>query len=278
VTRKIRLRPTTEQAAVLRQFCGAHRWTYNQCVTRQRKQKKTLSSKALRALHINNDVAPPWTADIPYNDGMRDFKKARANCEQTTKKSDIKFRSLKHDPTAAFAVRHRKLEVDNKRARFYPRFFAKLGVPESGAWIKPAEKIPVAASDCKIQWQRRTGHWFICVPMVLVARTHREERDESQAPPSRGVVALDLGVRAFQTLYDPQQAAIEQWGEGDQERIIRLCEDSTPSRAKSAACGNASATSWTTSITSWPRTSWATTRSSSYPRSSRRRWCRARGA
>jgi putative transposase len=37
-------------------------------------------------------------------------------------------------------------------------------------------------------------------------------------------VALDPGVRAFQTLYDPQQAAIEQWGEGDQERIIRLCE------------------------------------------------------
>jgi hypothetical protein len=39
-------------------------------------------------LHINNDVAPPWTADIPYDirdDGMRDFKKARANCEQTTK-------------------------------------------------------------------------------------------------------------------------------------------------------------------------------------------------
>jgi transposase len=60
--------------------------------------------------------------------------------------------------------------------------------------------------------------------MVLVARTHREERGESQAPPSRGVVALDPGVRAFQTLYDPQQAAIEQWGEGDQERIIRLCE------------------------------------------------------
>jgi putative transposase len=32
------------------------------------------------------------------------------------------------------------------------------------------------------------------------------------------------GVLAFQTLYDPQQAAIEQWGEGDQGRIIRLCE------------------------------------------------------
>jgi len=227
VTRKIRLRPTAEQAAVLRQFRGAHRWTYNQCVVSQRKEKKTLSSKDLRALHINNGVAPPWTADIPYDirdDGMRDFKKARANCEQTTKKSDIKFRSLKHAPTAAFAVRHRELEVDNKRARFYPSFFAKLGVPADKAWIATAEKIPTPASDCKIQWQRRTGHWFICVPMALVPRTHRDERGESQAPPPRRVVALDPGVRAFQTLYDPQQAAVEQWGEGDQERIIRLCE------------------------------------------------------
>jgi putative transposase len=66
--------------------------------------------------------------------------------------------------------------------------------------------------------------------MVLVARTHREERGESQAPPSRRVVALDPGVRAFQTLYDPQQAAIEQWGEGDQERIIRLCLDALESQ------------------------------------------------
>jgi putative transposase len=60
--------------------------------------------------------------------------------------------------------------------------------------------------------------------MVLVPRTHRGEQGESQALPPRRVVALDPGVRAFQTLYDPQQATIEQWAESDQERIIRLCE------------------------------------------------------
>jgi putative transposase len=239
-TRKIRLHPTTAQTAVLRQFSGAHRWTYNQCVASQREQKKTLSRKALRAMHINKDVAPAWTEDIPYDirdDGMRDFKKALANCEQAKKKSDIKFRSLRHNATAAFAVRHREMEIGSKCARFYPSFFAKLGVPESDAWIETAEDLPVPASDCKIQWQRRTGHWFICVPMVLKPRTHREERGESQAPPSRRVVALDPGVRAFQTLYDPQEAAVEQWGEGDQGRIIRLCEhlDALMSRIGRAA-------------------------------------------
>jgi putative transposase len=226
-TRKIRLRPTTEQAAVLRQFSGAHRWTYNQCVASQKEQKRAISSKTLRAKHINKGVAPAWAEAVPYDirdDGMRDFKKAWANCDQKKKASSMKFRSLKRDPTATFAVRHRELESGGKRIRFYPRFFAELDVPEDQAWIEVAEEVPIAQSDCRIQWQRRTGHWFICVPMALERKAHRAEWGENQAPPTRGVVALDPGVRAFQTLYDPQQPTVEQWGEGDQGRIIRLCE------------------------------------------------------
>ena len=234
VTRKIRLRPTAEQAAVLRQFSSAHRWTYNQCVASQKEQKRGISIKKLRAKHVNKGAAPTWAEATPYDireDGVRDFKKAMANDEQKAMKSSMKFRSLKRDPTATFAVRHRIVETGYKCARFYPRFFAKLGVPAEKAWIRTAEQVPTPASDCRIQWQRRMGHWFICVPMVLKQRV---ARGENQAP---RVVALDPGVRAFQTLYDPQQPAVEQWGEGDQGRIIRLCEhlDALESRISRAA-------------------------------------------
>jgi len=58
VTRKIRLRPTAEQAAVLRQFSNAHRWTYNQCVASQKEQKRGISIKKLRAKHVNKGAAP----------------------------------------------------------------------------------------------------------------------------------------------------------------------------------------------------------------------------
>jgi putative transposase len=219
---------------VLRQFSSAHRWTYNQCVASQQEQKRGISIKKLRAKHVNKGAAPTWAEATPYDireDGVRDFKKAMANDEQKVKKSSMKFRSLKRDPTATFAVRHRTVETGYKCARFYPRFFAKLGVPAEKAWIRTAEQVPTPASDCRIQWQRRTGHWFICVPMVLKQRV---ARGENQAP---RVVALDPGVRAFQTLYDPQQPAVEQWGEGDQGRIIRLCEhlDALESRISRAA-------------------------------------------
>jgi hypothetical protein len=76
-THKIRVYPTPDQARVLRRFCGAHRWTYNQCVQAQKKGER-LSLKSLRTRFVNNDTAPAWATSIPYDireDGMRDFRK-----------------------------------------------------------------------------------------------------------------------------------------------------------------------------------------------------------
>jgi hypothetical protein len=48
-THKIRVYPTPDQAKVLRRFCGAHRWTYNQCVQAQKKgERLSLKSPSVR--------------------------------------------------------------------------------------------------------------------------------------------------------------------------------------------------------------------------------------
>jgi hypothetical protein len=46
--------------------------------------------KSLRTRFVNNDTAPAWATNIPYDireDGMRDFKKAWKNASQKVKAS-----------------------------------------------------------------------------------------------------------------------------------------------------------------------------------------------
>jgi putative transposase len=221
-TRKIRLHPTPEQAKVLRRFCGAHRWTYNQCVRAQKDGAK-VTLEALRTRFVNNNVAPAWALKVPYDireDGMRDFKKAWAAAAQKAQRSTFKYRSRKRNATDTFSVRHRILNVaeDKASVQFYARFFKKLGV--GNTWIATAEPMPDARSDCKLQWDKRAGGWFLCVPIAL------DRRGDTQALPNSSeckTVALDPGVRAFQTLYDPQRNEVQQWGDDDIKRIVRLC-------------------------------------------------------
>jgi putative transposase len=70
----------------------------------------------------------------------------------------------------------------------------------------------------------RLGQFFLCIPRPL------EVRCENQAPAytpeqerdGAGVVALDPGIRTFQTCYDPS-GLVAEWGKGDITRIYRLC-------------------------------------------------------
>lgn len=219
-THKIRVYPTPEQAKVLRRFCGAHRWIYNQCVRAQKTGERP-SLKSLRTRFVNNDAVPAWATNIPYDvreDGMRDFKKAWKNASQNVKKSNFKYRSRKRSATDTFSVRRRIINIadDKQSVQFYARFFKKFGV--GNAWLATSEPIlNPPQSDCKLQWDKRVGGWFLCVPIPLAVK-----QGDIQALQCK-TVALDPGVRNFQTLYDPQRNEVQQWGDNDIGRIVRLC-------------------------------------------------------
>jgi transposase len=63
----------------------------------------------------------------------------------------------------------------------------------------------------------RLGHYYVCLVRQVAIRS------ENQAPTSpQGVVALDPGVRTFQTCYDAD-GLVAEWGEADMERLFKDC-------------------------------------------------------
>ena len=80
---KIRAYPTTEQDAKLKQWFGAARWTYNQCVQSLKSKACSMTKKALRAQHVNNEALQAaraeWAQETPYDirdEAMNDLLKA----------------------------------------------------------------------------------------------------------------------------------------------------------------------------------------------------------
>ena len=76
-------------------------------------------------------------------------------------------------------------------------------------------------SDVRVQYERLTDRFFICMSVEIAAR-----KPETQGPPSgelsaemqveeevvRHVAAIDPGIRTFVTLYDPGRERIVEWG------------------------------------------------------------------
>jgi putative transposase len=188
----------------------------------------------LRTRFVNNDAVSTWALNVPCDireDGMRDFRKAWSSAADT---ANFKFRSRKRNATDTFAVRRRIMSVasDRESVTLYARFFKKFHV--DNAQIATSESLPDMRCDCKVQWDRRAGAWFLCVPVPLAV-----QRGDTQAPLQCRTVALDPGVRAFQTLYDPQRCEMQQWSDGDIKRIVRLCThlDKTASAMRKARAG-----------------------------------------
>lgn len=185
-----------------------------------------MSEGQLRRKCVNNEAVPDWARKIPYTvrqDALKDYIKARSIHPEG------KFRSRKYMPSQTFAVPHRSIKVDESRRQFYflPTVFRELRpqwdkekdasrgkmLLKDYAGMTATKTLPEIEHDCKVTWERGPNAWFLCIPVPVVPK-------RGQQPPSPRVVALDPGVRAFQTLYDPQRQRVERWGDGDMGREI----------------------------------------------------------
>ncbi|KAK9262605.1 putative transposase DNA-binding domain-containing protein, partial [Lipomyces tetrasporus] len=197
--RRFRLYPTTEQKAILRNWFGTARWTYNRCLDAVEKKEVAKNEKDLRAAFLNKDaidnMGKQWVLETPYDirkAAMQDLLKAY---DSTHAPISQKVSPGEHcDTSSALVLSEGK--------------YAFLRKPKS------TEPLPHDLNyDSRLVYQRTTDHYYLCVPMPLRVL---------DGPSSGRLISLDPGVRTFLTGYSPDGEAIE-LGKNDIGHIYRLC-------------------------------------------------------
>jgi putative transposase len=214
-TRRVRFFPTPEQRLGLKSWFGAVRFCYNQLVARYRVVGLGgVSLKTLRSTIKEAEHAHPWLKEIHSeikDVAVRDFDKAReshfAKYKGVKVKATFKFRSKK-DPQQSFDVRARDMSRGSGDF-FFIRFDSlKFGKNEK-------EKLPEVLEHTVRIICDRHNRYFLSIP-------YKAETKDTSTKTTHSVVALDPGVRTFQTTYDNLGYATE-WGKGDMTQLFRLC-------------------------------------------------------
>lgn len=169
-----------------------------------------------------------------------DFDKARASFFAKRRKAKAanpeakctatwKFRS-RRDPQQTLVIRHR--DWGKKRGAYSGIFGAEvLKRASSDAQALP----PKMEADFRLLYTR-LGHVFVVVPLRMAPAS------ESQAPPAhlQSVVALDPGVRTFQTTYEAD-GLVTEWGAEDMCDIFAMCRAADRMQARIAKGGSKNA-------------------------------------
>ena len=216
------MHPTPDQKHTLKAWFGASRFVYNQCVERKRRVKKFDNLRVLRDSFMSPEFVRghAWLADVPYDvrdNAIRDIDKARKAHFSKLRKlrsmgagatlaCDFKFRSAR-DRQQSIVIRGR--DWNRSRGAYAPLFGAGV--------LRSTEPLPeTIETDFRIV-RDRLGHYYVCIPRRVAIWS------ESQAPKSyHGVVALDPGVRTFQTCYDAD-GLVTEWGAGDMHQLFQDC-------------------------------------------------------
>jgi putative transposase len=236
--RKHRLILSVEQRITLKRWDGVTRVVYNSIVAwvRAGKPMDKAGQQQIYDEYVCNGAYPAghWMLDVPYDiragacrdaidAWMTNTKKKKAN---PNFKFEMTFRSKKTAETSSMYISARAVKlprpetvIESKkgprtrkavlRPRIYPTFLK--------GDIKINPDLPSEINhDCRLV-RTQLGQYDLCVPMDLPI-TRRPTADDNQVR----VIALDPGVRTFQTGYDPQGKLFE-FGKGDIRCIARLC-------------------------------------------------------
>ena len=188
---------------MFRKWLGASRFVYNRTIEYLKSIESKRPSWTDIATHIILPSLPEWTKEIPYQIKKIAVKEA---CDNFTA-AKVKYRR-----TGSFSELHFKSRKSPEQTCYIP----KSAVKDEGIYytisgkLRYAEPLPDHLLDCELSWQN--GRWFLCVPYKTTVTV-----SENQAH----IVALDPGVRTFQTFFSPDMAGL--MGRYDFGRIVRLC-------------------------------------------------------
>lgn len=222
--RKYRLHVNPETASVLKKWFGSVRLTYNwalSCIKRKPKQYK-LNVVSLRKRFINKDNIPKkysFLLDTPKHvrdsaliDLVAAFKTNYSKRKEDPNfKFEVKYRSKKENQ--AFTIPSIAIKLLKQgELKFYPQTLKN--VLKYHTRNTPLNEL---SYDCKLTLDK-LGRFYLIVPQYSVTAC------ENQASCKESWVALDPGVRAFQTAYSPTFGISYKFGDQDISRIFRLCK------------------------------------------------------
>lgn len=205
-SKKLRCSPTPAQRQILKRWCGASRFVYNQAV----EYLKTPDTKAQWKKIKGGILAslPAWCAEIPYQiksiairDACKAFTQVKILTKQGKRRDDgslleVHFRK-RHEPVQSFYVPKSAVSV---RGIYY----TLLGT------LRLREALPRTYGDARLL----CAHGAVYLSISVKEPRHVAETQGR-------VVALDPGIRSFLTFF--AEDACGWLGAGDFSRIQRLC-------------------------------------------------------
>lgn len=201
-SRKIRFYPTKQQKILLFKWFGVARYSFNKTIEYLRQQDTKANWYGIKTEIIHN--LPEWSKEVPYQiksisikDACDAVKNAKLKFKQTGKIQKVKFRSRKNADFNLYIPKQSLTE-----AGFYHTLTGVINLREPIGEVK---------YDCRVILEN--GRYFVIKPEDRAIK-----RPDNQRLP---VVALDPGVRTFQTIYSENIAG--KFGESDFSRIYRLC-------------------------------------------------------
>jgi putative transposase len=217
---RIKILPNEEQEKGLNGWFGAVRFCYNQLVAKYRNVGQGgVNLAALRATIKEAGEEHKWLKDIPVevkDVAVRDFDKARKAHFAKLKKMQANDPTAQHNAKFKFRSKKDNQQSFEVRARDMVRTSGQFAFINTTK-LRATEAFPLNVEAAVRFIRDRLGHYYLALPRQVA------KRSESQAPTEReSVVALDPGVRTFQTTYDATGLATE-WGKDDMKRLFILC-------------------------------------------------------
>jgi len=198
---RVEIRPSKEQRGYFEKCFGVTRYIYNRCVDANRADAHCSTHIGLRqrVLESNRDLPAhrQWLADVAYDTRQLAIKEfaaglaaARTNRrEGHCRHFHMEYRT-RHERSQTFHVDHRAV----RGGRLFPQH---LQATSSAAQLT-LQRYFTAPHDFRVQ--RESNRYYLLLPSPVKPRGNC---------PKLGVVALDPGVRSFQTFYSPDGLAGE---------------------------------------------------------------------
>jgi IS605 OrfB family transposase len=230
-----RLNATREMCDVMKQYCGATRYFYNQALGISKKAKKPDGSPDYSTAYSTNYLRKElvtksrkaWELDIPSkirNEAIMDLKKNRKVALALLKaghikKFDLSFKA-KRDNKDYFRITKaflKFIDIDGKVGiQLYPKKTVDLIMKNTGCTREHAKELstiktgikvngdlPKATSDSTVCFNRNTGLFYLFTPVdCYKPRESTKRLVDFGNQKKRLAVGIDPGVRSFITTFD----------------------------------------------------------------------------